>query len=178
MNAQEDQYVNQQPCSNGCKQGVNSEPCTGGCKKRFADFESSTLILSKIYQRKRKRLVTSQRKSETSLPASESDQLNGNCHLQEEGNLRKNEMVTPIYRISGNGEAYIKEVIAREGEVDGECFNDLSDFIVCKDGRNYSRWMKLRFKKRKKKMRKTVLQRMKAKRALVSLLTSRNNAHF
>jgi hypothetical protein len=75
--------------------------------------------------------------------------------------------------IANDGKPYIEEMLAREGELDGECFDDLTDFIVCKAGRDYSLWMKSHMRKRKKKLRKTYWERLKARKALVSLLTSK-----
>ncbi|KAI5083188.1 hypothetical protein GOP47_0002931 [Adiantum capillus-veneris] len=177
-NVEEDQHGDQQPCTNVCKQYSDSEPCSSGYGQQTADFASSTLLMTKIYQRKHKRLVRTHRKSETRVAASQSEQLDSDQHRQEEGNLRKNEMITGKYRSSGNGDAFIKDMLAFDGDVNGECFSDLNDFIVCKEGRDYSKWLKLHYKKRKKKLRKTVLQRMKAKRAFVSLLTRQDNDHL
>ncbi|KAH9307873.1 hypothetical protein KI387_035784 [Taxus chinensis] len=65
--------------------------------------------------------------------------------------------------------AYIQSVI-RGSEDPG----DLSDFIVCKEGKDYSAWLKKRCKIRQKKYQRNFLQRMKNRKELLAVLSVDN----
>ena len=103
------------------------------------------------------------------------DEANVSARLlgQESGITRGRKSSLQNEIISNGANPYIEEMLAREGKLDGECFDDLNDFIVCKSGRDYSLWMKSHIRKRKKKLQKTYWQRLKARKELVSLLTSK-----
>lgn len=65
--------------------------------------------------------------------------------------------------------SYIESVIKVQGTC-RENFKDLNDFIVCKKGRNYQRWLKKRCKIRKKKYDQQFFQIMRRRKELLSLL--------
>lgn len=65
--------------------------------------------------------------------------------------------------------SFVKSVIKVQGTYGGN-FNDLDDFIVCKKGRNYSRWLKKRCKIRKKRYNQQFFQIMRRRKELLALL--------
>ncbi|KAJ7559986.1 hypothetical protein O6H91_04G110000 [Diphasiastrum complanatum] len=64
---------------------------------------------------------------------------------------------------------YVKEMLTIERK-SAETFDDLNDFIVCKKGRNYSKFMNARWKYRRMLHSRTIWKRMQEKRQLVRLL--------
>jgi hypothetical protein len=65
--------------------------------------------------------------------------------------------------------SFVKSVIKVQA-THGDDFNDLSDFIVCKKGRNYHRWLKKRCKIRKKRYDQQFFQIMRRRKELLALL--------
>ncbi|KAH7430022.1 hypothetical protein KP509_09G078700 [Ceratopteris richardii] len=147
---------------------VENAQTVNGSKDHIAN-DMETLAIARFYQRRHKDIVSTYRN--TSMDS-------GFQNSQEVGNVRESEMLTPKYRTSENGKAYISHVKKCFGAVEGQCFDDLSDFIVCKEGRDYSSYIKLKYKKRKERIRKTLCQRIKARKALAALLKSKGNRFF
>eukprot|EP01018_Ginkgo_biloba_P011276 Gb_25675 [translate_table: standard] len=67
---------------------------------------------------------------------------------------------------------FIESIIKVQGS-NGEDFSDLSDFIVCKEGKEYSAWLEKRCRLRQRKYRREFFQRMQKRKNLAALLSMR-----
>lgn len=66
------------------------------------------------------------------------------------------------------GNAFVAEVLLLERT--SENFDDLNDFIVCKEGRSYTRWLNRRTKFRRRKRNREIFKRSEEKQKLLSML--------
>lgn len=67
------------------------------------------------------------------------------------------------------GNPFVAEVLLLEKT--SENFDDLNDFIVCKQGRSYTRWLNRRTKFRRRKRTREIWKRSEEKQRLLSMLS-------
>lgn len=68
------------------------------------------------------------------------------------------------------GNPYVAEVLLLEKTSSKENFDDLEDFIVCKTGRSYTKWLNRRSKFRRRKRTREIWKRAEHKKKLLSML--------
>lgn len=68
------------------------------------------------------------------------------------------------------GNPYVADVLLLEKTSSKENFDDLKDFIVCKTGRSYTKWLHRRSKFRRRKRTREIWKRAEHKKKLLSML--------
>lgn len=69
------------------------------------------------------------------------------------------------------GNSYVAEVLLLEKTSSKENYDDLNDFIVCKQGRSYTRWLNGRTRYRRRKRNREIWKRAEEKQKLLSMLS-------
>lgn len=72
--------------------------------------------------------------------------------------------------IDATGNPYVADVLLLEKTSSKENFDDLKDFIVCKTGRSYTKWLNRRSKFRRRKRTREIWKRAEHKKKLLSML--------
>lgn len=75
-----------------------------------------------------------------------------------------------------NGEIFLRSMLGDSGGCPD--FDDLSDFIVCKKGKNYTRWLKDREHFRKKKFERGAKSRWKKRQKTYRSVMGKGRASF
>jgi hypothetical protein len=68
------------------------------------------------------------------------------------------------------GNPFVTEIMQLEKNPTKDSFDDLNDFIVCKKGRIYSKWLNQRIKFRRRQRTRGIWKRLSEKRKLLSML--------
>lgn len=95
--------------------------------------------------------------------------LSSTLSSQERSNKRSR-VSRDISSVCTGVNPYVQSCIASDKSMDGDTFEDLNDFIVCKEGRNYVKWKKERQKFVARRRARNIWKRMEEREKLLAKL--------
>ncbi|KAH8958955.1 hypothetical protein BDL97_06G054600 [Sphagnum fallax] len=90
--------------------------------------------------------------------------------VEAKGKHKQLDTEEDVPAITVGGNPFVTEIMQLEKNPTKDSFDDLNDFIVCKKGRIYSKWLNQRTKFRRRQRTRGIWKRLSEKRKLLSML--------